>query len=137
MADGSGRVSSRKRSVSVGAEIIADADGVVTVRLTGRLKESEVLAVQTDVAAVIRAKGNVRLLVLTEAFQGWERGREWSSFSFQEQYDPHIDRMAIVGEQQWEDSALMFAAKGLRPFPIEYFSTDELARAHAWVRAES
>jgi hypothetical protein len=31
--------------------------------------------------------------------------------------------------------ALIFAAKDLRPFPIEYFMTDELDGAKAWLKA--
>jgi hypothetical protein len=41
--------------------------------------------------------------------------------------------MAIVGEKKWEDLTLMFVAKGLRSFPIEYFQPVELARARAWL----
>jgi hypothetical protein len=36
----------------------------------------------------------------------------------QERNDPYIEKMAIVGDKRWEDLALMFAAKGLGPFPI-------------------
>ena len=35
--------------------------------------------------------------------------------------DVHIERMAIVGERQWEELALLFTAQGLRTFPIQYF----------------
>ena len=41
--------------------------------------------------------------------------------------------MAIVGDEQWKDLALMFTAKGFRPFPIEYFAPGGLAKAHTWL----
>jgi len=41
--------------------------------------------------------------------------------------------MAIVGEKMWEDLVLIFAAQGLRRFPIKYFQPNELSQAHAWL----
>ncbi len=120
----------------MGVKILDDADGVVTVRLTGKLRESELLAMQNKIAAIIRSRGKVSLLVIAEDFDGWEQGGEWNSFTFQEQNDAKISRMAIVGEPKWEASALMFTAEGLRPFPIEYFPPDMLARARAWAMSD-
>ena len=73
------------------------------------------------------------ILVLTEGFQGWERGGDWGDLSFQMGNDSFIEKLAIVGEKQWEDLALLFAAKGFRRFPVEYFQPTELSRAHAWL----
>lgn len=111
-----------------------DADGVVTIRLTGRLSEADTVVLENTLASIIRDRGMVGVLVVAENFHGWEHG-DWDSFALQEQTDPYIRRMAIVGERQWEDSALMFAAKGLRPFPIEYFVPEDLEGARAWVAA--
>jgi hypothetical protein len=41
--------------------------------------------------------------------------------------------MAIVGDKKWEDLVLIFASKGLRRFPIEYFEPAESPRARAWL----
>lgn len=113
---------------------IDDADGVVTVTLTGRLSEVDTVVLENALASIIRDRGRVGVLVVAENFRGWEHG-DWDNFALQEKTDPYIRRMAIVGERQWEDSALMFAAKGLRPFPIEYFVPEDLERARAWVAA--
>ena len=75
------------------------------------------------------------MLVLTENFAGWERGGTWNDFSFQAEADAGIERMAIVGARKWKDLALMFTAKGLRKFPIEYFEPAQLAQARAWLIA--
>jgi hypothetical protein len=44
--------------------------------------------------------------------------------------------MAIVGDRKWDDLALMFTAKGLRAFPIEYFEPAQLGAARAWLAAQ-
>lgn len=41
--------------------------------------------------------------------------------------------MAIVGQQKWEEAALIFTGEGLRHFPIEYFQPDQLADAQTWL----
>jgi hypothetical protein len=54
--------------------------------------------------------------------------------SFPERNDPYIEKIAIVGDPQWQDLVYAFTLKGLRPVPIEYFSTDEEFRARQWLK---
>jgi hypothetical protein len=117
------------------AEIVDVSAGVVTARVSGTLTQTALSEMQNALAEVIRSQGKVRILVLAENFAGWERGGAWDDFSFQAQYDPSIEKMAIVGDQRWEDLALIFTAKDLRRFPIEYFTPDELGKARAWLGA--
>lgn len=115
------------------AEIKVETGGILTARVTGKLAHSELVALQRSTAELIRAEGKVRVLVIAENFQGWEKSGKWDDDSFQTENDPYIEKMAIVGEKKWEDLALMFVAKGLRTFPIEYFLPADLARARAWL----
>lgn len=117
------------------AEIVDVNAGVVTTRVSGTLTQAALSEMQKALAEVIRSHGKVRILVLAENFAGWERGGAWDDFSFQAHYDPSIEKMAIVGEQRWEDLALIFTAKDLRRFPIEYFTSSELDKARAWLNA--
>ena len=117
------------------AEIVDVNAGVVTTRISGTLTQAALSEMQRTIAEVIRTQGKVRILVLAENFAGWERGGAWDDFSFQAQYDPSIEKMAIVGDQRWEDLALIFTAKDLRRFPIEYFTPSELDEARAWLNA--
>ncbi len=115
------------------AEIKVETGGILTARVTGKMAHSELVALQKSAAEVIRERGKVRILVIAENFQGWEKGGNWDDDSFQMENDPHIEKMAIVGEKKWEDLTLIFVAKGLRSFPIEYFQPADLARARAWL----
>jgi SpoIIAA-like len=117
----------------MGAGITDTSGTIVTVEVTGRLTESELAVVQNRMAEIIREQGKVRILVLTIAFEGWQKSGEWNDFTFQNKNDRYIERMAIVGDEQWKDLSLMFTAKGFRPFPIEYFAPGELARARTWL----
>ena len=59
----------------------------------------------------------------------------WDGFSFQSGHGVHIERMAIAGDRKWEELALLFTAKGLRAFPMQYFSLAQIATARAWIVA--
>jgi hypothetical protein len=119
---------------------ISNVEGrTVTVKLSGLLTQKELSAVQAETrhviatARILSTNCRIRVLVLAEDFAGWEKGGQWTDFAFQEDHDDDIERMAIVGEEQWRDLTLLFTSKGLRPFPIEYFIPEQLAEARAWL----
>jgi hypothetical protein len=118
------------------AEIVNVSGGMLTLKVSGRLSQAELAAAQQAAGEIIGTEGRWRMLVLIENFAGWERGGEWGDLSFQAAHDTSIERMAIVGDRKWEDLALIFTAKGLRPFPIEYFEPAQLAAARAWLAAK-
>ena len=115
------------------AEIVNTADRILTLKVAGKLTQPEFAAAQKQVAEILQQQGKMSLLVLTEEFQGWERGGAWGDLSFQMENDSLIEKLAIVGEKQWEDLTLLFASKGLRKFPVEYFQPTQLSQARAWL----
>jgi len=116
-------------------EIVSNSGGILTARISGRLTQPELASLQAAAKDGIREHGHVSFLILAEDFKGWRDGDDWSDVSFMEN-DPYIRKMAIVGEKQWEELALMFTASPIRKFPIEYFLPADLERARAWLAAE-
>jgi hypothetical protein len=115
------------------AEIVDASEGVLTIKISGKLRHSELAAAQKTAAETLQKRGGSRLLVLAERFEGWEKGGDWGDLSGQAQLDAQIERLAIVAEKRWEDVALMFAGKGVRHIDIEYFPPTELPKARAWL----
>lgn len=116
-------------------EIVGAVQDLLTFRFRGTLTEADLRAAQHAAGSRIRPDDPLRILILLEDFGGWERGGQWDDFSFQAAHDQDIARMAIVGDPQWRDLALLFAARDLRPFPIEYFPAESLADARVWLTA--
>ncbi|MCQ8106252.1 STAS/SEC14 domain-containing protein [Methylomonas sp. SURF-2] len=115
------------------AEIISNFNGIVTSRISGLLTQAELSTVQKELLAIIGREGGIRLLVLCEDFQGWDKASDWEDVSFQSQSDPYINKMALVGERKWQDLALLFTGKGFREFPIEYFGPEDIEKARTWL----
>jgi hypothetical protein len=116
-------------------EIVSNSGGILTAKISGRLTQPELATLQASAKDSIREQGQVSFLVITEDFQGWRDSDDWSDVSFMEN-DPYIRKMAIVGEKQWEELALIFAASWVRKFPIEYFLPADIERARVWLAAE-
>ena len=117
------------------AEIADVSGGVITFKVSGHLRQSELAGVQKAATQVIQQQGKVRFLVLVETFAGIDNAGNWGDVSFQTDCDPFIEKIAIVGDKRWEDVALLFTAKGIRRVPIEYFQPADLANARTWLAA--
>jgi hypothetical protein len=108
---------------------------VFHIRITGTMKLADQQMLYTEAKKLIARGLKPRVLVITENFQGWEKGVDWGDVSFLTDHGDNIVKMAIVGEEKWKEQAFMFTAKGLRKTAIEYFPPTALAHAEAWVRA--
>jgi hypothetical protein len=118
------------------AEVISYADGIVTVKITGLFTYPDQIGIQKATIDRIPEQGKISILTIFEDFQGWSHDERWEDVSFQEKSDPYIKKMAIVGEEKWQDLALMSVGMGFRSFPIEYFQPQEMDLAQAWLSAE-
>jgi hypothetical protein len=112
--------------------IEGDSPPVITVRMSGRIGSREWRAALSDVAKLLNPQERTSVLVLADAFDGWEQG-DWDDLSFRQEYDPFIDRLAIVADEKWQDRSLMFAGKGLRRIGIEFFKPTEIEKARRWL----
>jgi hypothetical protein len=113
-----------------------DKDNLVVFRVSGQLSVDEFRNAQADMESSIRQLGWVKALILLDGFDGWQGGAGWEDASFEERNDPFIRKIAFVGDAQWRDQVYTFAMKGLRPVPMEYFSSDEESRARDWLAEE-
>lgn len=116
------------------AEIVNEQGDTLVFKITGKLDQPEFFAVQKDAAHILQKSGTKHMLVLAENFEGWGKG-DWGDLSGQIMMEQYIDRMAIVGDEKWRSLALMFAGKGVRRIPIQYFAPADLAKAQAWLHS--
>ena len=114
------------------ASITGTSDAIITISISGKISPEQLSSTQQLALESLRAMGGGAILCICDGFQGWTDG-DWSDLSFQEQADPLIRRMAVVGERQWEGLAMAFTAQGIRPFPIGFFDTGRQDDARAWL----
>lgn len=119
----------------MGAQFLGLSGDILTLKISGRLERDELAEAQRLATEAIRKHGPVRILVLSEDFQGWAKGGDWGDLSFQIVNDRFIRKMAVVGDEDWKDLTLMFTGRGLRSFPIEHFLPGDEDEARAWLAA--
>jgi hypothetical protein len=117
----------------MGAVIIEEDGDLRVLKITGLLKKSELDAVQAAAVRQGPPESYIKLLVIAEGFQGWERGADWGDMTFFATYGDRIGRIAIVADPRWERDLLMFAVAGLRKAPVKFFPDNRLAEARAWL----
>ena len=116
-------------------EIIETDGEVLCVRILGLMRLADQRALETVARDLIERGKRPRLLVIAEDFQGWEKGEGWDDAGFLMDYGNKIVKIAIVGDERWEEQALLFTGKGLRATEIEFFPPSSLQEAELWVRS--
>ncbi len=122
----------------MGVTIAQDSDNVYVMRITGMLKKSELDGVQASATKMLDSDPliQVKLLMVVEEFQGWERDADWGDMSFYAKHGDRIARIAIVGDPRRETDWKMFVGAGFRTAPVRFFAPSQLDRARQWL-AES
>ena len=114
---------------------VVDNDATIVFYVSELLTKSELDESQQEAEKFIQ-EGVSRVLVLATDFEGWDNNSgDWTDLEFGQKNDSKIEKMAIVGEQQWRDLSEMFTLKGFRSFPIEYFLPSEYEKAITWLES--
>jgi len=115
-------------------EIVESGEGLITLKISGLLKRAELARAEKVAIEAMKSAPKIKLLIIIESFQGWDNKDNWEDVSFQAQYDPQIEKIAIVGDKRWQELAEVFVGKGLRSMDIRYFAPSEIAVARSWIK---
>ncbi len=114
-------------------EIIDTAGKLLQLKVRRMFNKADYDRIIEIAKEAIEREGKVHALVILEAFEGWERRADWGDVSFMMDQGRHIEKMAIVGDEKWQDDALAFTAKGFRATAIEFFTPSRQTEARTWV----
>jgi len=117
----------------MGATIQQEKGNLRVLRITGLLKKSEFDAALATEASQWGPATRVKVLVILEDFEGWERGADWGDVTFFFAHDHQIEKIAIVADPRWETGATVFAGTGLRQGQVKFFPLSQLTLARAWL----
>ena len=103
-------------------------------KLSGKLTAEDYHGFVPAVEAALGTEGGkVRLLALLEDFHGWEAKAAWEDLKFGVRHYADFDRIALVGDQRWEE----WMASLCKPFTraeVKYFDKSEIDAAWVWAR---
>lgn len=109
---------------------------LITGRVSGELKLSELDAAKQQVFQHIQQHGRISILVLIGAdFAGLEADTEWHDDERDSFIQQQVDHLAVVGQPYLQEDAILFFLGGLMPFPIKYFDATHEDLARGWLNA--
>ena len=114
-----------------------ESDDLFVISLEGvftfdDLKEAEKRAREN----IDRNKKN-KVLVLAEDFSDWGKEGDWGDLTFMYEYDPYIEKIAVVAEANWKDEMLMYIGAGRRKAEVEFFLYDKEKDARDWLQSDN
>ena len=95
---------------------------VVGWKLHGTLHDEDYRQFVPQIESILTARGKVRLFVQFEDFHGWDLHAAWEDFKFGISHYSDFERIAIVGDRQWE----RWMAALCKPFTaakVKYFES--------------
>jgi len=114
-----------------------ESDDLFVINVQGVLTFEDLKEIQEKTSAQIDSSGKVKLLVLLEQFSGWGKEGDWGDLTFMYEYDPHLDKIAVVAEGKWKDQLLMFLGAGRRQAEVKFFFEDEEQDAREWLQGDN
>ena len=119
---------------TVNASFRCEVGGVYVLRIGGLLNKTTLDHVQATAQREIEAGAkDLKVLLILQEFLGWKRGDDWGDLDFFGQHEADIAKLAVVGEDRWEEDARLFLGAGRRHGEVRFFPLHHEGKARAWL----
>jgi hypothetical protein len=108
------------------------APHVIEVRVSGQLRREDYEQFTPHVDSLIEQRGKIRIYLELQDFAGWDAGALWADIKFSAKHFNDIERLAVVGEKQWESGITVFC-KPFTTAEIRYFEPRYQEAARSWI----
>ena len=116
-------------------QIEKKVDGkIVLVKIVGKLTVDDYHLFVPELERMIKSHGKVRIFLELHDFHGWTAGALWEDAKFDFKHFNDIERLAIVGEKQWEKGMAIFC-KPFTTAKVRFFEAGEAEAAMKWIEA--
>lgn len=107
---------------------------IVGFKLSGNITDGELKAFVADIEKVVADEGRIRLLLIMDYPQKFELKAVWDDMIFWMKHIRDIERLAIVGQKEWEKWIELFGRPFIRT-DVRYYSKSHLQEAWTWFRS--
>ncbi|MEJ2310717.1 MAG: universal stress protein [Gammaproteobacteria bacterium] len=114
-------------------EIPADEPGIGAFKASGKLTDADYEQFVPRLEALIQEYGKISIFLELEEFHGWEPKAAWDDFKLGLAHQDGFERIAIVGDQDWEHWIALLA----KPFihaRVRYFDYKDPVAAWDWLK---
>ncbi len=111
-----------------------ESKNLFVVQIKGIFTFKDLKEIQNKARVEIDRSQKIKVLILAEQFSEWGKEGDWGDLTFMYEYDPYIEKIAIVADNRWKDELLMFTGASSRQASVEFFLTDREEDARIWLR---
>ena len=112
-----------------------DGGRVVEAKGTGKLTKEDYERFVPELERLVKQHGKIRVLFEMHDFHGWTVGALWQDLKFDLKHFRDIDRLALVGDKEWEKGMATFC-KPFTTAQIRYFDRSQVEEARNWLESE-
>jgi hypothetical protein len=105
---------------------------LLILRVSGKLAKADYEHFVPEFERLARQHGKLRLLFDMTGFHGWEASAAWEDFKFGIEHFTDIERLAMVGENKWQQGMAIFC-KPFTKAAVRYFEHADAAAAREWL----
>ena len=113
-------------------QIDSVGDKAIGFGMSGKLHDDDYDRFVSMIERAITTERKTRLLLQFEDFYGWNPHALWDDVSFEASHSQEVERIAMVGERDWQE----WMDKVRAPFTradVRYFGVSDLDAARGWV----
>lgn len=107
---------------------------IVGFKLSGKVTDPEFKSFAAEIEKTIAGEGKIKLLLVTEYPQEFTLKATWDNIVFWIKHIKDIERLAIVGQKEWEKWVELLE----HPFistEVRYYSKSRLKEAWTWLKS--
>lgn len=105
---------------------------LLAVHVSGKLVKDDYADFVPVFEKLVQQHGKMRILFDMTDFHGWEASAAWEDTKFGIKHFADIERIAMVGEKQWQHGMAMFC-KPFTKAQVRYFDRVKAAEARKWL----
>ena len=102
------------------------------VHVSGKLTDEDYRRFVPRFERAVARQGKIRVLFEMNQFHGWDARALWDDLKFDLKHFRDIERLAMVGEKQWQKWMASFC-KPFTTATIRYFDHDGIDAARTWL----
>ena len=102
-----------------------ESENLFVIQVDGIFEFENQKELENNASEQVDRSGKVKCLILADKFTGWGKEGDWGDLTFMHEYDPNIEKIAVVAEANWKDEMLMYIGAGRRKAEVKFFFEDE------------
>ncbi|MHC4560166.1 MAG: SpoIIAA family protein [Planctomycetota bacterium] len=114
-----------------------ESENLFVIHIKGIFTFEDLKEFENKARAEIDRSRKVKLLILAEQLSDWGKEGNWGDLTFMYEYDPYVEKIAVVADEKWRSQIIMFIGVGRRQASVGFFVSGKEEDARDWLRSES